>query len=155
MENQNDRSIKILESPEEMSAVEQLQRHVWPGIETDVVPAHVLIASIHNGGLLIGAFIEEELVGFVFGFPGLYYTPDGPRPKHTLRFSHGPIRTSRRRRRNARLNNNRLNIRHMGNANSPLLPLQRHDHKRFSFINSIQKIPLQTQKINKKKEKLN
>ena len=31
--------------------------------------------------LLFGAFVDEELIGFVFGFPGLESTPDGPRPK--------------------------------------------------------------------------
>jgi predicted GNAT superfamily acetyltransferase len=31
---------------------------------------------------LIGAYVEQDLVGFVFGFPGLYPTPDGPRLKH-------------------------------------------------------------------------
>lgn len=74
--------IKLLESPEDMTLVEDLQRAVWHGSETDVVPAHVFITAIHNGGLVIGAFLEEELVGFVFGFPGLDFTPDGPRPKH-------------------------------------------------------------------------
>src|SRR5258706_1565690 len=74
--------IKILETPEEMTAVEDLQRTVWPGSETDVVPAHVFIAAIHNGGLGIGGFIEKQLIGFGFGFPGLESTPDGPRPKH-------------------------------------------------------------------------
>ena len=74
--------IKILESPEEMTAVEALQRTVWPGSETDVVPAHMLITAIHNGGLLIGAFMGDQLIGFVFGFPGIEFTPDGPRPKH-------------------------------------------------------------------------
>ena len=74
--------IKILETPEELSAVESLQRAVWPGSETDVVPAHVFIAAIHNGGVVAGAYIEHQLVGFVFGFPGLESTPDGPRPKH-------------------------------------------------------------------------
>ena len=74
--------IKILETPEEMTAVEELQRAVWPGSEIDVVPAHVFIAAVHNGGLMAGAYIEKELVGFVFGFPGLEFTPDGPRPKH-------------------------------------------------------------------------
>ena len=74
--------IKILETPEEMTAVEELQRAVWPGSETDVVPAHLFLAAIHNGGLVIGAFIEKQLIGFVFGFPGLESTPDGPRPKH-------------------------------------------------------------------------
>jgi predicted GNAT superfamily acetyltransferase len=74
--------IKLLESPEDMALVEELQRAVWPGSETDVVPAHVFITAVHNGGLVLGAFLEDELIGFVFGFPGLDFTPDGPRPKH-------------------------------------------------------------------------
>jgi chorismate synthase len=74
--------IKLLDSPGDMSLVEDLQRAVWHGSETDVVPAHIFITAIHNGGLVIGAFLEGELVGFVFGFPGLDFTPDGPRPKH-------------------------------------------------------------------------
>jgi predicted GNAT superfamily acetyltransferase len=75
-------NIRLLESPEDMASVEELQRAVWPGSETDVVPAHMLIAAVHNGGLVLGAFIENKIVGFVFGFPGLESTPDGPRPKH-------------------------------------------------------------------------
>ena len=75
-------NIRLLETIEEMSAVEALQREVWPGSETDVVPAHVLITAVHNGGVLLGAFVEDELIGFVFGFPGIDSTPDGPRPKH-------------------------------------------------------------------------
>jgi len=74
--------IRLLESPEDMTLVEELQRLVWPGSETDVVPAHVFISAIHNGGLVLGAFIDEQLVGFIFGFPGIEFTPDGPRPKH-------------------------------------------------------------------------
>lgn len=75
-------NIRLLETPEEMSQVEALQRQVWPGSETDVVPAHLLITAAHNGGLVLGAFDGQELIGFVFGFPGLEFTPDGPRPKH-------------------------------------------------------------------------
>jgi predicted GNAT superfamily acetyltransferase len=75
-------NIRLLETLEEMSAVEALQREVWPGSETDVVPAHLLITVVHNGGVVLGAFVDEKLVGFVFGFPGLEFTPDGPRPKH-------------------------------------------------------------------------
>jgi len=74
--------IRILESPEDMTSVEELQRAVWPGSETDVVPAHMLITAMHNGGLVIGAFLEDRIIGFVFGFPGLEFIPDGPRPKH-------------------------------------------------------------------------
>ena len=75
-------TIRLLETPEDMVLIEELQRAVWPGSETDVVPAHIFITAIHNGGIVIGAFEEEQIVGFVFGFPGLDFTPDGPRPKH-------------------------------------------------------------------------
>ena len=74
--------IHVLETPEEMAAVEALQRLVWPGPETDVVPKDMLLAAVHNGGLAIGAFVGDNLVGVSFGFPGFYTTPDGPRLKH-------------------------------------------------------------------------
>ncbi len=75
-------TIHLIETPEEMHLVEELQRDVWPGSETDVVPLHMLITTVHNGGLVLGAFENEKIIGFVFGFPGLETTPDGPRPKH-------------------------------------------------------------------------
>jgi len=75
-------TIRILENPEEMIAVEELQRIVWPGSETEIVPVHLLVTAAHNGGLLLGAFDGKKMVGFAFGFPGLYEVPDGPRLKH-------------------------------------------------------------------------
>jgi predicted GNAT superfamily acetyltransferase len=75
-------SIRLLETPEEMTAVEVLQRKVWTGSETDVIPAHMLLAAVHNGGLALGAYAGTTLVGVAFGFPGIYTTPDGPRLKH-------------------------------------------------------------------------
>jgi len=80
-------SLRVIEEPEALLAVEELQRQVWGGSETEVVPKHMLVAAIHNGGLVVGAYNEDSgedphLVGFVFGFPGLYATPDGPRLKH-------------------------------------------------------------------------
>ena len=74
--------IRLLETMEEMNTVETLQSVVWPGSETDIVPAHLLITAVHNGGLVLGAFVENQIVGFVFGFPGIEATPDGPRAKH-------------------------------------------------------------------------
>jgi predicted GNAT superfamily acetyltransferase len=74
--------IRLLDRPEEMPAVEELQRIVWPGSETDVIPAHLLLASVRAGGLLLGAFLDERLAGAVYGFPALERTPDGPRPLH-------------------------------------------------------------------------
>lgn len=75
-------TIRLLESPEEMTAVEDLQRIVWPGSETEVIPTHLLITAHHNGGIVLGAFVADKMVGFVFGFPGLEMLPDGPHPKH-------------------------------------------------------------------------
>jgi predicted GNAT superfamily acetyltransferase len=75
-------NIRLIETPEEMGLIEELQRDVWPGSETDVVPMHMLITAVHNGGIVLGAFIEEKIVGFIFGFAGLEETPDGPRLKH-------------------------------------------------------------------------
>ena len=75
-------TIRLLETHEEMTAVEDLQRAIWPGSETEIVPSHLLITAVHNGGLVLGAFEADLLVGFVFGFPGLESLPDGPHPKH-------------------------------------------------------------------------
>ncbi|MCB0102731.1 MAG: GNAT family N-acetyltransferase [Anaerolineales bacterium] len=75
-------NIRLIETPDELHEVEELQRLVWPGSETDIVPMHMMITVAHNGGLVLGAFEEEKLIGFVYGFPGLETTPDGPRPKH-------------------------------------------------------------------------
>ncbi len=74
--------IRLLDTPEDLKQVEGLQRLVWSGSETEIVPVHLLITAVHNGGLVLGAFIEDRMVGFVFGFPGLESTPDGPTAKH-------------------------------------------------------------------------
>ncbi len=74
--------VHILETPEEMAAVEELQRLVWSAPDIEIVPKDILLAIVHNGGLAIGAFAGSELVGASFGFPGFYQTPDGPRLKH-------------------------------------------------------------------------
>jgi predicted GNAT superfamily acetyltransferase len=53
----------------EMRAVEELQKEVWGIPDLDVVPATHLVAAREAGGVLIGAFEGEMLVGFVYGFP--------------------------------------------------------------------------------------
>ncbi len=74
--------LRILETAKDMEAVESLQRLVWPGSETTVVPGHLLVAAAQNGGLVIGARLDGGMVGFVFGFPGLHSTPQGPKVVH-------------------------------------------------------------------------
>jgi len=63
--------IRLLETPQELAAVEELQRLIWPGNETEILPIHIFRAAVHNGGLVLGSFNGDQLVGFVFGFPGV------------------------------------------------------------------------------------
>lgn len=61
--------IRDISSAEEMISVEELQREVWQVPDIEVVPSTQLLAAIHAGGTLIGAFDGERAVGFAFGFP--------------------------------------------------------------------------------------
>ena len=69
--------IRYLETPEELATVEVLQRQIWAGDDTEIVPVHILLAILRSGGMVIGAFDGENLVGFVFGFPGFEKTSSG------------------------------------------------------------------------------
>jgi predicted GNAT superfamily acetyltransferase len=74
--------IKLIETPEELRLIEDLQRDVWGESETDIVPMHMFIAAVHNGGLVLGAYDEEKIIGFVFGFTGLEKLTNDVRAKH-------------------------------------------------------------------------
>ncbi len=71
--------IRLLESIAEYRAAEQLQRDVWGLEEVEIVPDHLMLTAQMNGGLVLGAFEGERMVGFAHGFLGL--TPEG-RLKH-------------------------------------------------------------------------
>jgi predicted GNAT superfamily acetyltransferase len=59
-----------IEQISEMRAVEQLQKEVWGFSDRDIVPVLTLIPTIEVGGVLVGAFDKEQLVGFAYGFIG-------------------------------------------------------------------------------------
>ena len=54
-----------------MREVEQLQREIWGVEDLEVYPALALKPQKEVGAILIGAFAEGRLAGFVFGFPGI------------------------------------------------------------------------------------
>ena len=54
----------------ELREVEQLQKDVWGVADLEVFPSLALIPMIEVGGMLVGAFDQDRMVGFVFGFPG-------------------------------------------------------------------------------------
>jgi predicted GNAT superfamily acetyltransferase len=61
-------SIRQIESFSELRAVEELQKEVWGIPDLDVVPLTHLVAAKAAGGVLLGAFDGQTLVGFVYGF---------------------------------------------------------------------------------------
>jgi len=67
--------IRPVKTQDEYTAVEQLQREIWGASDIEIVAFETLMTAHKNGGVVLGAFDEEKLVGFVFGFIGL--TPDG------------------------------------------------------------------------------
>jgi predicted GNAT superfamily acetyltransferase len=56
---------------DDFSEVVELERQVWgPGYH-DVVPVPILAVSVKRGGILIGAFENDRLIGFVYSLPAI------------------------------------------------------------------------------------
>ena len=64
-------SIRGIEEISEMRTVEELQKEVWGIDDREVFPALAMMPMREVGGVLIGAFDGDRMIGFVFGFPGL------------------------------------------------------------------------------------
>jgi predicted GNAT superfamily acetyltransferase len=62
--------IREIDGANEIRAGEALQKEVWGVPYLDVVPMTQLVAARAAGGALIGAFDQENLIGFAYGFVG-------------------------------------------------------------------------------------
>lgn len=60
--------IRDIVSPAEMRLVEDLQKVVWGIPAIEVVPVSQMVAAVHTGGVLVGAFAGDALAGFAYGF---------------------------------------------------------------------------------------
>jgi predicted GNAT superfamily acetyltransferase len=74
-----DVQIHPLVTMDALRGCEDLQSRVWGYPDREVVPASQMRATLHAGGLVAGAFVGRELVGFVYGFPAFAHE-DGLRP---------------------------------------------------------------------------
>ena len=63
-------AIRRLERFSEFRDVEGLQKEVWGFEDRDVIPFVQLVSAHEVGGVLIGAFDGDALVGFAYGFLG-------------------------------------------------------------------------------------
>ncbi|MCE9581085.1 MAG: GNAT family N-acetyltransferase [Planctomycetes bacterium] len=61
--------------------IERLQKEVWQFDDREIIPRNELITIARNGGVVLGAWDGETMIGFVFGFLGL----DGKRLQHASR----------------------------------------------------------------------
>lgn len=74
-------TIRPLEHVDELHEVYELEKLVWGG--GDAVPIHQMITAVRNGGLVIGAYMNEKLIGFSYSFPG-YVNGKGYLCSHNL-----------------------------------------------------------------------
>lgn len=63
-------AIRPVTSLDEMYQVEEVQRVLWAGDEAMIVHTHMLLTIARNGGLVLGAFDGDKVVGFLIGFLG-------------------------------------------------------------------------------------
>ena len=64
--------IRDLHTLEEYRAVVQLEHEIWGYTDPrDIITVPVLIITVKRGGILIGAFDEERIIGFAFSLVGL------------------------------------------------------------------------------------
>ena len=69
--------------------VEDVQRVAWGTADREIVPGHLLRAMVYNGGVLLGAYDGEAVVGFILmihglgqAVPHLYSCTMGVRPAY-------------------------------------------------------------------------
>ncbi|MGE7763061.1 GNAT family N-acetyltransferase [Peribacillus sp. NPDC097895] len=60
--------IRSLHRIEELEDVRKLESNIWG--DTDSIPSHQTITAVKNGGLVLGAYCEGQLIGFQYSFPG-------------------------------------------------------------------------------------
>ena len=61
--------IRDVEGEAEHHAIEDIQKEAWGFSDLDIVPAATLIATQHAGGIVLGAFEANRMIGFAYAFP--------------------------------------------------------------------------------------
>jgi predicted GNAT superfamily acetyltransferase len=61
--------IREPKSDAEYHEIENIQREAWSFEDLDIVPAAIIVAADHAGGVTLCAFADEQMIGFAFGFP--------------------------------------------------------------------------------------
>lgn len=64
--------IRRLETPNDYELCENVMQEIWKFTERDIIPSHILKPLNDQGGLVLGAFENDEMVGILVGFLAYY-----------------------------------------------------------------------------------
>ena len=73
--------LRKCDSLEELHACVALQKEVWGFSDIELVPLRMFVVAQKVGGQVIGAFDDNQLVGFAFAIPGIH-------GRHSYLYSH-------------------------------------------------------------------
>lgn len=59
--------VRVLKAAADLKLIQKLEQDIW---NMPPLPIHQTITAVQNGGLLLGAFYDNELIGFNYGFAG-------------------------------------------------------------------------------------
>ena len=62
---------KILKR-DDLEKLVEIQRLVWNHADLDITPVHQFCISAFMGGIVLGAWVDGELAGFVYSFPAIF-----------------------------------------------------------------------------------
>jgi len=64
---------KQLKTLEDLIPCEGLQETVWKFNKSDIIPPRFMRVLCKHGGVAMGAFDDDKMIGFVFGVPAIHY----------------------------------------------------------------------------------
>jgi predicted GNAT superfamily acetyltransferase len=64
-------SIRVLHELKDFVDTVAVQREVWGFSDTDLVPPRLMTVSTHIGGLVLGAYQGDRMIGFSLAMPGV------------------------------------------------------------------------------------
>ena len=63
--------VKPIRSLLDLRRTHDIQRNTWGFRDEMIIPYTQMVTTLHNGGTLLGAYIDRQLVGFVYGYLGM------------------------------------------------------------------------------------
>lgn len=69
----NQIEIRQIGTLEELRSMQQVEKSVW---QMPTIPIHQTYTALNNGGVILGAYDKNKIIGFLYSFPGF----DGEKP---------------------------------------------------------------------------